>query len=100
MGPAADYDGGGDNMCAFINMARINLVTKNINALLVNINLLPILFQADLNEQNHFQLTRENIPPALFVANPHFFIMTLMIILIIVAMTKNIIIHSFKQSLQ
>ena len=81
-------------------MAKINLVTKSTNAAFVNINLHLILFQVVQRVQNHCQLTRENIPHALFVVRQHFFIMTLMIILIIVAVIKNAIILSFKPNLQ
>ena len=81
-------------------MAKINSVIKNINAVFVNTNLHLMLFQVVQKVQNHFHRNKGNIPHALFVVRQHFFIMTLMIILIIVAVIRNAIILSFKQNLQ
>lgn len=75
----------------FINMARIISVIKNINAVFVNINLLRILLK---------RIILANILPALFAANPLFFITITMIIQIIVALIRNAIILSSKQSLR
>ena len=66
----------------FINMAKINSVIKNINAVFVNINLHLILFQVVQKVQNHFHRNKGNILPVLFVAKQHFFITITMIILI------------------
>lgn len=68
-------------------MAKTDLAIKNINALFVNINLLPILQK---------RKTLANILLALFAASLHSSIMTTMIILITVVLTRNAIIHSFK----
>ena len=58
----------------FINMAKINLVTKSTNAAFVNINLHLILFQVVQKVQNHFHRNKENILRVLFVAKLLFFI--------------------------
>lgn len=84
----------------FINMAKINLAIKSINAVFVNISLHPILFQVVQKVQNHFRPKKENILLALFAASLHFFITTITIIPIIAAPIRNAIIHSFKPSLQ
>ena len=84
----------------FINMAKINSVIKNINAVFVNINLHPVLFQVVQKVQNHFRRNKENILRVLFVEKLLFFITITMIILIIAAVIKNAIILSSKQNLR
>ena len=78
-------------------MAKINSVIKNINAVFVNINLHPVLFQVVQMVQNHFHRNKENILPVLFAAKQHFFITIPMIILIIAAVIKKCN-HSFFQA--
>lgn len=55
----------------FINMARINSVTKNINAVFANINLHLILFQAVQEALNRFRLSKGSILPVLCAVNLH-----------------------------
>lgn len=83
----------------FINTAKINSAIKSINAVNVNISLHLILFQVVQEVQNHFRRNRENILPVLFAVSLHFFITIITIIQIIVALIKNVIIHSFKRNL-
>lgn len=74
----------------YINMAKTNSVIKDINAVFVNINLLPLI----KNLTSH-----ANIPLVLFAARLHSFITIITIILIFAAVIKNAIILSFRLSL-
>ena len=71
----------------FINMAKINLAIKNINAPFANINLHRLIQNTEDNA---------NILLALFAASARFFITIMTIIQIIAARTRNVIIHSFR----
>ena len=74
----------------YINMARISSVIKNINAVFVNINLLPLIKKLSVSA---------NTPLALLAVNLHFFIMTTTIPSIFVVMIRNAITLSFRLNL-